>query len=154
MASPTRDRVPLRTRPRHVPRDKGIHLHRLRIIPHTHPFTQLIRGHAEIFGAELAEGKSYLFALESKAAVFTWKGCTIQMSLSLRTHSPTPTHPAYTSPVAPPQSMSQMRPQCPPMQTSTSPSSRCVYAPSATSTDPLVPMTINTQLQIPQGSSF
>ncbi|KAG8217621.1 hypothetical protein J3R82DRAFT_5774 [Butyriboletus roseoflavus] len=42
---------------------------------------KLLRGHAEIFGAELAEAKSYLFVSECKAAVFTWHGCTIQMSL-------------------------------------------------------------------------
>ncbi|KAI9571432.1 hypothetical protein HD554DRAFT_2016926 [Boletus coccyginus] len=41
---------------------------------------KLVWGHAEIFGAELAEGKSYLFGSECKAAVFTWHGCTIQMS--------------------------------------------------------------------------
>ena len=41
---------------------------------------QLVRGQAEIFGAELAEGKTYLFGLECKAAVYTWQGCTIEMS--------------------------------------------------------------------------
>ncbi|KAI0063438.1 Clp1-domain-containing protein [Artomyces pyxidatus] len=41
---------------------------------------KLVRGHAEIFGAELAEGKTYLFAYECKAAVFTYQGCTIEMS--------------------------------------------------------------------------
>ncbi|KAI6127761.1 Pre-mRNA cleavage complex II protein Clp1-domain-containing protein [Pisolithus croceorrhizus] len=40
---------------------------------------QLSRGNAEIFGAELAEGKTYLFGFECKAAVFTWQGCTIVM---------------------------------------------------------------------------
>lgn len=52
-----------------------------------HPLTprgQLIRGNAEICGAELAEGKTYLFSLECKAAVFTWKGCTIEIRPSTR----------------------------------------------------------------------
>ncbi|KAL4077286.1 hypothetical protein V8B97DRAFT_2004165 [Scleroderma yunnanense] len=35
---------------------------------------KLIRGNAELFGAELAEGKTYLFAFECKAAIFTWQG--------------------------------------------------------------------------------
>lgn len=33
-----------------------------------------------MFGAELVEGKTYLFYEECKAAVFTWEGCTIEMS--------------------------------------------------------------------------
>ena len=41
---------------------------------------QLVTGHAEIFGAELADGKTYLFGQECKAAVYTWQGCTIEMS--------------------------------------------------------------------------
>jgi hypothetical protein len=41
---------------------------------------QLIRGHAEVFGAELAANKPYLFGSECKAAIFTWRGCTIEMS--------------------------------------------------------------------------
>ncbi|KAH7873659.1 Pre-mRNA cleavage complex II protein Clp1-domain-containing protein [Lentinula edodes] len=40
----------------------------------------LIRGRAEIFGAELVEGKPYLFGSECKAAVFTWVGCTIEVT--------------------------------------------------------------------------
>lgn len=44
---------------------------------------QLVTGHAEIFGAEMADGKTYLFGQECKAAVFTWQGCTIEMSLPL-----------------------------------------------------------------------
>lgn len=79
MASPARDRVSLRTRPRCLPRNKGIPL-RLFLLPPVPHHPQLVWGHAEIFGAELAEGKSYLFGSECKAAVFTWHGCTIQMS--------------------------------------------------------------------------
>lgn len=43
---------------------------------------QLLRGRAEIFGAEMVDGKIYLFYEECKAAVFTWQGCTIEISLS------------------------------------------------------------------------
>lgn len=43
---------------------------------------QLVRGTAEIFGAELGEGITYLFGLECKAAVYTWQGCTLQICLS------------------------------------------------------------------------
>ncbi|KAH0830677.1 hypothetical protein J3R83DRAFT_2132 [Lanmaoa asiatica] len=53
--------------------------YRFELDPATTLAIKLVRGHAEIFGAELAEGKSYLFGEESKAAVFTWHGCTIQM---------------------------------------------------------------------------
>ncbi|KAG7092739.1 Cleavage polyadenylation factor subunit clp1 [Marasmius oreades] len=41
---------------------------------------KLLRGNAEIFGAEMVEGKAYLFGQECKAAVFTWVGCTIQVT--------------------------------------------------------------------------
>jgi len=41
---------------------------------------KLVRGNAEIFGFELAEGKVYLFGYECKAAVYTWRGCTIEIS--------------------------------------------------------------------------
>ncbi|KAJ3780149.1 Pre-mRNA cleavage complex II protein Clp1-domain-containing protein [Lentinula aff. detonsa] len=40
----------------------------------------LVRGRAEIFGAELVERKPYLFGSECKAAVFTWVGCTIEVT--------------------------------------------------------------------------
>ncbi|EUC57845.1 mRNA cleavage and polyadenylation factor CLP1 [Rhizoctonia solani AG-3 Rhs1AP] len=36
-------------------------------------------GTAEIYGAELAPGRLYLFGGECKAAVFTWYGCTLEM---------------------------------------------------------------------------
>ncbi|KAJ7583008.1 Pre-mRNA cleavage complex II protein Clp1-domain-containing protein [Mycena floridula] len=41
---------------------------------------KLVRGHAEVFGAEMTESKWYLFGSECKAAVFTWQGCTLEMS--------------------------------------------------------------------------
>ncbi|KAH9035396.1 Clp1-domain-containing protein [Lactarius pseudohatsudake] len=47
---------------------------------------RLLRGFAEVFGAELAEGKYYLFGHECKAAVFTWQGCTIEMSFATVAH--------------------------------------------------------------------
>ena len=39
-----------------------------------------MKGCAEVFGAELGEGTTYLFGSECKAAIFTWQGCTLQMS--------------------------------------------------------------------------
>jgi polyribonucleotide 5'-hydroxyl-kinase len=43
---------------------------------------QLTKGRAEIFGFELAEGKVYLFAFECKAAIYTWQGCVLEISVS------------------------------------------------------------------------
>ncbi|KAJ7074180.1 hypothetical protein C8F01DRAFT_1242451 [Mycena amicta] len=43
-------------------------------------FTALIQGNAEVFGAELAANRPYLFGQECKAAIYTWEGCTIEMS--------------------------------------------------------------------------
>lgn len=40
---------------------------------------KLTSGQAEIFGAELVEGKAYVFGYECKAAVYTWLGCTIEV---------------------------------------------------------------------------
>ncbi|KAG2020160.1 cleavage/polyadenylation factor ia subunit Clp1p [Coprinopsis cinerea AmutBmut pab1-1] len=54
--------------------------YRFELDPQTSLAIKLVRGRAEIFGAELVEGKTYLFAMECKAAVFTWNGCTIEMS--------------------------------------------------------------------------
>ncbi|KIM55025.1 hypothetical protein SCLCIDRAFT_1221427 [Scleroderma citrinum Foug A] len=54
--------------------------YRFELDPGSSLVIKLIRGNAEIFGAELAEGKTYLFAFECKAAVFTWRGCTIQVT--------------------------------------------------------------------------
>lgn len=67
-------------------------------LPPAHP-AQLVHGHAEIFGAELAEGKSYLFAAECKAAVFTWHGCTIQMSPPVPPRVPAHYPPRLRSPL-------------------------------------------------------
>jgi len=41
---------------------------------------KVLKGHAEVFGAEFADGKYYLFGHECKAAVFTWQGCTIEVT--------------------------------------------------------------------------
>jgi polyribonucleotide 5'-hydroxyl-kinase len=47
-----------------------------------------LKGHAEVFGAELADGKYYLFGHECKAAIFTWQGCTIEISPIFSHHKP------------------------------------------------------------------
>ncbi|THH17124.1 hypothetical protein EW146_g3646 [Bondarzewia mesenterica] len=54
--------------------------YRFELDPGTSLAIKLAKGHAEVFGAELAEGKTYLFGHECKAAIFTWQGCTIEMS--------------------------------------------------------------------------
>ncbi|KAF7322484.1 mRNA cleavage and polyadenylation factor CLP1 [Mycena chlorophos] len=41
---------------------------------------KLVHGNAEVFGAELAANRPYLFGQECKAAIYTWQGCTIEMS--------------------------------------------------------------------------
>jgi polyribonucleotide 5'-hydroxyl-kinase len=70
---------------------------------------QLVHGEAEVFGAELAEGKSYLFGSECKAAIFTWQGCTIEMSISLAVSLAYSYLDQSTSRVIPPLNMSQKR---------------------------------------------
>ncbi|THU84917.1 Clp1-domain-containing protein [Dendrothele bispora CBS 962.96] len=50
----------------------------------------LVKGRAEVFGAELVEGKPYVFGSECKAAIFTWLGCTIEMTLRKLHGSPVP----------------------------------------------------------------
>ncbi|KZT09713.1 uncharacterized protein LAESUDRAFT_810681 [Laetiporus sulphureus 93-53] len=54
--------------------------YRFELDPGTTFAIKLVHGQAEIFGAELAEGKTYLFGLECKAAVYTWQGCTIEVT--------------------------------------------------------------------------
>lgn len=54
--------------------------YRFELDPGTSLAIKLIQGNAEVFGAELAEGKHYLFGSECKAAVFTWQGCTIEVT--------------------------------------------------------------------------
>ncbi|KIJ10513.1 hypothetical protein PAXINDRAFT_177469 [Paxillus involutus ATCC 200175] len=54
--------------------------YRFELDPGTSLAIKLVRGHAEIFGAELAEGKTCIFGLECKAAVFTWQGCTLEIT--------------------------------------------------------------------------
>ncbi|KXN91403.1 mRNA cleavage and polyadenylation factor CLP1 [Leucoagaricus sp. SymC.cos] len=54
--------------------------YRFELDPDTSLAIKLVRGKAEIFGAELVPGKYYLFGVECKAAVFTWRGCTIEIS--------------------------------------------------------------------------
>ncbi|KAI0332555.1 hypothetical protein GY45DRAFT_1320756 [Cubamyces sp. BRFM 1775] len=54
--------------------------YRFELDPGTTLAIKLVSGHAEIFGAEVAEGKTYLFGQECKAAVYTWQGCTIEVT--------------------------------------------------------------------------
>ncbi|KAJ7744947.1 Pre-mRNA cleavage complex II protein Clp1-domain-containing protein [Mycena maculata] len=54
--------------------------YRFELDPGTSLAVRLVRGHAEVFGAEMAANKPYLFGSECKAAIFTWRGCTIEMS--------------------------------------------------------------------------
>jgi polyribonucleotide 5'-hydroxyl-kinase len=42
---------------------------------------KLVSGTAECFGLELAVGVAYPFGSEAKAAIFTWTGCELEMSL-------------------------------------------------------------------------
>lgn len=41
---------------------------------------KVIQGNAEVFGSEMAPGRMYLFSSECKAAIFSWEGCTIQVT--------------------------------------------------------------------------
>ncbi|KAF8320602.1 uncharacterized protein EI90DRAFT_2606309 [Cantharellus anzutake] len=41
---------------------------------------KLVEGNAEVFGAELAEGRPYVFWAECKACVFTWHGCKLEVT--------------------------------------------------------------------------
>ncbi|KAF8969715.1 Pre-mRNA cleavage complex II protein Clp1-domain-containing protein [Flammula alnicola] len=54
--------------------------YRFELDPGTSLAVKLVKGQAEIFGFELAEGKVYLFGSECKAAVFTWRGCVIEVT--------------------------------------------------------------------------
>ncbi|KAJ7343155.1 Pre-mRNA cleavage complex II protein Clp1-domain-containing protein [Mycena albidolilacea] len=54
--------------------------YRFELDPGTSLAVKLVRGHAEVFGAELAAQKPYLFGSECKAAIFTWRGCTIEVT--------------------------------------------------------------------------
>ncbi|KAI0031721.1 Clp1-domain-containing protein [Vararia minispora EC-137] len=54
--------------------------YRFELDPGTSLAIKLVRGRAEVFGAELVEGKTLLFAYEAKAAVFTWHGCTLEVT--------------------------------------------------------------------------
>ncbi|KAL6301804.1 hypothetical protein BKA93DRAFT_795947 [Sparassis latifolia] len=54
--------------------------YRFELDPGTSLAIKLLRGHAEIFGAELVDGKTYVYGFECKAAVYTWQGCTIEVT--------------------------------------------------------------------------
>jgi hypothetical protein len=92
-------------------------------------FRQLVQGRAEIFGFELAEGKQHLFGFECKAAVFTWKGCVIEMSFLSRTSNDAPRMVSCTLQVNHRQNMYPMTPQCELMGNCTLPSNKCAFVP-------------------------
>ncbi|KAF7311476.1 mRNA cleavage and polyadenylation factor CLP1 [Mycena kentingensis (nom. inval.)] len=54
--------------------------YRFELDPDTSLAVKLLHGDAEVFGAELAVNVIYLFGQECKAAIYTWEGCTIEMS--------------------------------------------------------------------------
>ncbi|KAF5315828.1 hypothetical protein D9611_004985 [Ephemerocybe angulata] len=54
--------------------------YRFELDPGTTFAIKLLKGRAEIFGAELVEGKTYLFTSECKAALYTWQGCVIEVT--------------------------------------------------------------------------
>lgn len=35
---------------------------------------------AELFGTELVKGKKYVFGVSAKIAIYTWQGCTLEMT--------------------------------------------------------------------------
>jgi len=41
---------------------------------------QLVSGFAEIFGTELVKNHQYSFPSGSKVAVFSWQGCSVNIS--------------------------------------------------------------------------
>ena len=105
------------------------------LLPTTHyysPGAQLVKGQAEIFGFELAEGKPYLFGFECKATLFTWRGCTIEMSATLATPrqlvAARHAYPRRTSQATSRRTTSPMRHPCALTRHCTSLSSRCAYA--------------------------
>lgn len=70
--------------PAHLSQSRYVSIYRSQLNHHnagTEPTTQVLEGQAEVFGAELAKGKHYLFGSECKAAIFTWQGCIIEMSI-------------------------------------------------------------------------
>ena len=46
----------------------------------TVPTDQVVAGNAEIYGYELAPGRTYVFSQECRAAIYNWEGCTLEMS--------------------------------------------------------------------------
>ncbi|KAF8463804.1 Pre-mRNA cleavage complex II protein Clp1-domain-containing protein [Gautieria morchelliformis] len=53
--------------------------YRFELDPDTSLAVKLVSGLAEVFGTELAVGKTFLFGSECKAAIFTWQGCTLEV---------------------------------------------------------------------------
>jgi hypothetical protein len=41
---------------------------------------QVVAGNAEVYGSEMAPGRTYVFSQECRAAIYSWEGCTLEMS--------------------------------------------------------------------------
>ncbi|KAF8323070.1 Clp1-domain-containing protein [Clavulina sp. PMI_390] len=54
---------------------------------------KLVQGSAEVFGAEMAIGHYYLFGAELKSAVFSWQGCTLEITAAEYVSDETPMVP-------------------------------------------------------------
>lgn len=115
---------------------------------------QVVRGTAEIFGAELAARRTYLFGYECKAAIFTWEGCTLEMSNAAVLAPACLQYYRSTFAAGPRQSMSQTRQTCGPAQTCTSCLRKCAYARAALSVDLQLPTSAATLLRIRRASSY
>ena len=45
---------------------------------------QVVAGNAEVYGSEMAPGRTYVFSQECRAAINSWEGCMLEMSLLRR----------------------------------------------------------------------
>lgn len=41
---------------------------------------QVVAGNAEVYGSEMAPGRTYVFSQECRAAINSWEGCMLEMS--------------------------------------------------------------------------
>jgi hypothetical protein len=41
---------------------------------------QVVAGNAEVYSSEMAPGRTYVFSQECRAAIYSWEGCTLEMS--------------------------------------------------------------------------
>lgn len=58
-----------------------LHEYRFELEPTESVSIRLIDGTAEIFGFELATGQAYPFGDEARAAIFSWHGANLEISL-------------------------------------------------------------------------